>query len=126
MIRRSVALLGLVAAFALSGCASDDWQGRYNEATSQVLDMAAERDAARGQVADTMADLEAERARNAQLDRDLGEAIANEQAAIRRAQELEDALTSAKSTPAPAQTTALADEQVTRLEQPRQIDDRSV
>ncbi len=117
MKRRAVALIGLVAAFALSGCASEDWQGRYDDARREVIDVAAERDLALEQGADTMADLEAERARNAQTERDRLEAIENEQAALRRAQELQDALdAAAAAAPATSEPTFAVQDTVARLQ----------
>lgn len=92
MIRRAVALVGLVAAMALTGCASDNLEEQYRNAQSEIVDLISERDTAIEQHADTRADLEAERARSAQLEREASQAIANEQAAIRRAQELQDRL----------------------------------
>jgi len=89
MIRRVVAWAALVTAVGLAGCASDDWEGQYRDAQSEILDMASERDLARERHADAMADLEAERALNAQAQRELAAQEASKQEAIRRAQEID-------------------------------------
>jgi flagellar motor protein MotB len=104
MIRRAVALAGLVAAVALTGCASDSLEEHNRELQSEILDLASERDTERERLANAMADLEAERALRAQHERELNSAVANEQAAIRRAQELDDEIKRLQSAPPPQET----------------------
>jgi len=99
MIRRSVALLGLLAAVVLSGCASDDWEGRYNDTQRSLLDVAAERDQARADYARAVAEQEALSARANQTERELAAANERTQTAIQRAKELQDALDAYKNQP---------------------------
>lgn len=99
MIRRAAALVGTVAVLALSGCASDDWQGRYDDAQREIVDLASERDTARQQSADLMADLEAMRAQKDQLDRENRTLSQREQDALRRALDAETARDAASVAP---------------------------
>jgi len=73
MIRRSVAVFGLLAALALSGCASDDWEGRYQDLHSDMMDMAAERDSTRRDLIESLAEQERLQAENGLGERALAE-----------------------------------------------------
>jgi len=85
MIRRSVAVFGLMAALALSGCASDDWEGRYTELHGEMIDMASERDNARRDAADAFVDLEALQAKYELTERELADSQLMSAEAIDRA-----------------------------------------
>ncbi len=110
MIRRSVALrsmawrpmacLGLVAALLLSGCASDDWEGRYNELHTDMFDMAAERDGARQDLVEAYAEQERLQAQKAQAERALAEEQLATEEATQRALAYAEQLERMKSQPA--------------------------
>ncbi len=55
MIRRGFGILALVAGLALTGCASEDWELRYNELHGEMIDVVADRDLQRQQLADVLA-----------------------------------------------------------------------
>ncbi len=94
MIRRSLALLGLVAAVVLAGCASDDWETRYNELHGETLDVVQQRDEARQQIVDLAAQQEATKSQLAQRERELAEAREAARTAADRANEYANALNS--------------------------------
>jgi chemotaxis protein MotB len=55
MSKRAWALVGLAASFALAGCASEDWQAKYDEQARSNLDLAAQNDALKQQRAEEAA-----------------------------------------------------------------------
>ena len=102
MLRRCVALFGLVAALALAGCASEDWETRYQEVHGELLDTVAERDGIRQDLDDAFVELESLRAQAAQREAELAAQRAQTSEAVRRAQELATKMDSMAKTPAPA------------------------
>ena len=101
MAWRPIACLGLLAALLLSGCASDDWEGRYNELHTDMFDMAAERDGARQDLVEAYAEQERLQAQKAQAERALAEEQLATEEATQRALAYAAELEKAKTAPAP-------------------------
>jgi chemotaxis protein MotB len=106
MWRRFAGFLGLTAAVALAGCASD-WQDKYEEAQRQNLDLVYERDLMRDERAQAVQESEGLKAQVAAQQDDLRRAAAEAEAARRRAEELSAAQQRKPAAPARGDDSAL-------------------
>src|SRR5262245_14180369 len=102
MSKRGWALLGLVAAISLAGCASDDWQQKYEEQQRLNLDLCSQNDDLKTARAESAAKNEQIAAQMRTLDMEAQKAREAAEAANRQNDELRGKATA--GTPAPAGT----------------------
>jgi chemotaxis protein MotB len=88
MSKRGWAVLGLVAAISLAGCASDDWQAKYEEQQRLSLDLADQNDTLKQARAEQAARAEAQAGQLRTLDAEAQKAREAAEAAARQNEEL--------------------------------------
>jgi chemotaxis protein MotB len=106
MSKRGVAVFGLAAAIAMAGCASDDWQSKYEEQQKLNLDLSAQNDEVKQQRAEQAAKAEQYAAQLKQTDMEAQKLRAANEESVKEKDALRQQLAGAQSPARPEGTAA--------------------
>ena len=107
MLKRGLSMFGLVAAIALVGCASEDWQSKYEEQQKLNLDLSAQNDLAVQQRAEAAAKAEQYAAQLRQTDVEAQKARQAAEAAAKQNEQLRGQLATTSTAPKSAPATGV-------------------